>query len=149
MADRNQNDNTEQNILDAIREANHLDEMGETELAVQRLAPLVKEFPNEPGVRIYLGWYLRRCHRFAEAIEQSRLGVELLPASSRASLVLFQALWDAGNRSEAVNEIRRFLPLRRSSKHTPHYDDILRRWDAGDHGEGSQPQTTKRPIGNA
>ena len=138
----------ERRILRAIQSAIHLDEMNETEMAVKELLPLVVEYPDEPGVRIYLGWFLRRCGRFPESIEHSSRGVELLPRSSRASLVLFQALSDGGSRPEAICEIRRFLPIRRSNKDTPHYDEILRKWDAADR-EGIQPRTTKRVIGNA
>ena len=126
--------NPESRIIDAIKEAIKLDERDEPEAALQLLTPLLAEFPAEPKIHVYIAWYLRRCGRFAEAIEHARYAVRFLPKSSIASLVLFHSLWIAGNRDAAIEEIRRFLPIRRSTKHTTEYVDILRRWEAGDRG---------------
>jgi len=113
--------------------------MQETGRAVEIFQPLLLEFPEEPSVHLYLAWYLRRCHRIAEAIAHSKVAVHLLPTSSKASLVLFHTLWKGGNKEEAIAEIRRFLPIRRTAKHTSHYVNILRKWEAGDRGEGAYP----------
>ena len=122
----------ETRIFAAIQEANELDSLGKTELAVQVLMPILGEFPEEPGVRIYLSLYLRCLGRYNEAIQHGQHSVRLAPHASFASAVLFQALWDGGYRSDAIGEIRRFLPIRRSKKRTVYYEEVLRRWEAGD-----------------
>ena len=126
-------------ILARINEAINLDTMQETGRAVELLQALLLEFPEEPSVHVYLAWYLRRCDRFVEAIAHSKIAVHLLPTSSRASLVLFHTLWKAGNKEEAIAEIRRFLPIRRTAKHTSGYLNILKKWESGDRGEGAYP----------
>lgn len=132
MTDPEDRQKTEARLWAAIQEANSLDDMGQTGLAVKVLMPLFQEFPSEPSINIYLALYLRRAGRFDEAVERGRSAVQSVPQSSFASLVLFQALWDSGNRNNAIEEIRRFVAVRRSRKHTIHYDEILSRWDAGD-----------------
>jgi tetratricopeptide (TPR) repeat protein len=127
----------EARIFGAIKDAIHLDTMDETDRAIELLEPFVLEFPYEPAVHLYLAWYLRRCGRFPKAIEHAKRAVSLAPKSSRASLVLFHTLWRAGNKDVAIEEIRRFLPIRRTAKYTFDYVDILRKWEAGDRGEGA------------
>lgn len=139
MGDHNDRKDAEEQIVRRINEAINLDTMHETGRAVEILKALLLEFPEEPSVHVYLAWYLRRCNRFPEAIAHSKVAVRLLPTSSRASLVLFHTLWKAGEKEAAVAEIRRFLPLRRTAKHTSHYMNILRKWEAGDRGEGGYP----------
>jgi hypothetical protein len=122
----------EARILSAIKEAISLDEAGQTVLAIRLLTPLLREFPAEPGILIYLAWCLRLGRHFEEAIEHARLAVQLLAKSEQASLVLFHALWDAGNKDDGIDEIRRFLAVRRSEQKAPHYVDILKKWGVGD-----------------
>jgi predicted Zn-dependent protease len=136
MPDRSDGADAETRILSVIREAINLNAMEETERAVQLLTPMLSEFPEEPAVHLYLAWYLRGCHRFEAAIEHARRAVQLLPKSSRASLVLFLALWEAGYKNDAIEEIRRFVPIRSTERYTSHYLDILKKWEAGDTGEG-------------
>jgi predicted Zn-dependent protease len=136
MPDRNDRADAETRILSVIREAINLNAMEETERAVQLLTPMLSEFPEEPAVHLYLAWYLRGCDRFEEAIEHARRVVQLLPRSSRASLVLFHNLWKAGYKNDAIEEIRRFVPIRSTERHTANYVDILKKWEAGDFGEG-------------
>lgn len=119
-------------IFVAIQVASRLDAQGMTGRAIAAMDALAKVWPSVGGIRVYLCWYLRRGEYFDEAIKQGLLAIQMLPRSSYASLVMFQALWDAGEKAEAIAEIRRFLPLRRSKEKTPHYEEILRRWDAGD-----------------
>lgn len=124
-------------ILGVIKEATNFHAMGEVGAAVKLLESLLREFPKEPSVHLYLAWYQRESGRYAEAIEHAKQAVQELPQSSRASLVLFHTLWKAERKEEAIEEIRRFLPIRTTAKHTSHYRDILTKWDAGDHGQGT------------
>ena len=121
-------------LAEAIRRVVDLEAKGEIGLAVQLLMDLVAEFPMEVSVHGYLASYLADCDRFDEAVGHGRLAIQLSPNSGMASLVFFHVLWKAGRRSEAIEEIRRFLPLRRSDKHTNAYSKILMEWEAGDHG---------------
>ena len=121
-------------IFAAIKDAIHFREMNESGLAVELLTPLAAEFPEEPSIHAYLAWCLYDDERFTEAIEHGRLATHLRPRNELASLVLFHALWNSGNRSEAIEEIKRFLPLRRSESKTPQYAEILRKWESGDKG---------------
>jgi tetratricopeptide (TPR) repeat protein len=138
MPDLNDRADAEKRILSVIKEAINLNAMEETERAVHLLTSILQEFPEEPAVHLYLGWYLRGCSRFEEAIEHARRAVQLLPRSSKASLVLFHTLWKAGYKNDAIEEIRRFLPIRPTEKYTSDYVDILQKWEAGDFGEGLQ-----------
>ena len=122
-------------LAEAIRQAVDLEAKGEIGLAVQLLTDLVAEFPMEASVQGYLASYLADCGRFDEAVGHGRLAVQLSPNSGMASLVLFHVLWKAGQRSEAIEEIRRFLPLRHSEKHTKAYTKILMEWEAGNLGD--------------
>jgi predicted Zn-dependent protease len=145
MTDGSERRRAEARILGAIKEAVNLNAAGKAGLAVQLLAPLLTEFPEEPAVRIYLAWYLRRCERFEDAIGHARRAVQMLPKSSRASLVLFHTLWSAGNKHDAIEEIRRFLPIRHTDKYTSHYADVLRCWEAQERGEGVQLPQVDEP----
>ena len=146
MADRNDRADAETRILSVIREAINLNAMDETERAVQLLTPMLSEFPEEPAVHLYLAWYLRGCCRFEEAIGHARKAVQLLPRSSRASLVLFNTLWRAGYKNDAIEEIRRFVPIRRSERYTSNYVDILKKWEAGDLGEERDTSLTDDTV---
>jgi predicted Zn-dependent protease len=145
VTDGTERTRAETRILGAIKEAVNLNATGKAGLAVQLLAPLLTEFPEEPAVRIYLAWYLRRCERFEEAIGHTKRAVQMLPRSSRASLVLFHTLWAAANEQDAIEEIRRFLPIRRTDRYTSHYADVLRCWEARERGEGTQLPQVEEP----
>jgi hypothetical protein len=69
-----------------------------------------------------------------------------LPRSSRASLVLFNTLWRAGYKNDAIEEIRRFVPIRRSERYTSNYVDILKKWEAGDLGEERDTSLTDDTV---
>jgi predicted Zn-dependent protease len=146
MPDRSDRAAAETRILSVIREAINLNAMGEPERAVQLLTPMLAEFPEEPAVHLYLAWYLRGCHRFEKAIEHARRAVQLLPTSSRASLVLLHTLWESGSKNEAIEEIRRFVPIRSTERYTSHYVDILKKWEAGDFGEGRHTSLTDDSV---
>ena len=136
MPDCNDRADAETRIFSVIRGAITLNAMGEPERAVEMLTPMLSEFPEEPAIHLYLAWYLRGCCRFDEALGHARRSVQLLPRSSKASLVLFHTLWKAGYKSDAIEEIRRFLPIRSTEKYTSDYANILKSWEAGDHGDG-------------
>ncbi len=138
MLNRDDRAAVEARILSVIREAVNYNEMDETWRAVELLEAILPEFPEEPAVHLYLAWYLRGCFRFEEAIKHARTAVHWLPRSSKASLVLFHSLWKAGLKSDAIEEIRRFLPVRSTARYTSGYPEILRKWEAGDFGEGCQ-----------
>jgi hypothetical protein len=64
----------EARILSAIKEAISLDEAGQTVLAIRLLTPLLREFPAEPGILIYLAWCLRRGGRDQRSTQEGETG---------------------------------------------------------------------------
>jgi two-component SAPR family response regulator len=81
-----------------------------------------------PGLAIghsYLGWILSRGEEHCEAIEQGRIAVQLEPASERVSLLLFRVLWSAGERDEALSEMRRYMAI----GHSEEYSRMMTEWE--------------------
>ncbi len=121
-------DNSHPRVIGTINQAIDLDAKDETALAVQRLTALLEEFPGAASIHAYLAWFLSRGGHFNEAIEHARQAVQLSQKSEKASLVLFHVLWKAGQQSQAIEEIRRFLAIRPSDEYT----NILKKWEASE-----------------
>ena len=86
-------------------------------LATERLVALVAEFPREGLAHGYLAWVLSLSGRHREAIEQGKVAVQLAPRSERISLLFFRVLWSADERSQALDEMRRFVALEDSEEY--------------------------------
>jgi len=115
-------------VAEAINHAIDLNSKGHIELAVQHLSALIAEFPTVASIRGYIALFLFNSGRFGEAIEHGRKAVLLAPKSEKASLVLHAALWSAGKRIEALDEVKRFLALRPSEE----YSKMIKEWELGE-----------------
>jgi len=109
--------NSDPRVIEGIKHATDLDSKGEADLAVQHLLTLTKEFPAAASLHGYVALFLSRAGRLDEAIEHGRQAIQLSPKSEKASLVLFKALWTAGQRIEALDEMKRFLALSASEEY--------------------------------
>ena len=86
-------------------------------LATERLVALVAEFPREGLAHAYLAWVLSSGGRHREAIEHGKVAVQLSPRSERVSLLFFRVLWNADERPQALDEMRRFVALEDSDEY--------------------------------
>jgi tetratricopeptide (TPR) repeat protein len=86
-------------------------------LATERLVALVAEFPREGLAHAYVAWVLSYNGRHREAIEHGKVAVQLSPRSERVSLLFFRVLWSADERSQALDEMRRFVALEDSEEY--------------------------------
>ncbi len=96
----------------------------DTTFAETILTELLEEFPRVALVHGYLGWVLSHGGRNREAIEHCRVAIQLAPESERVSLLLFRVLWGAGERNEALNEVKRFTAV----GHSEEYSIMLEEW---------------------
>jgi tetratricopeptide (TPR) repeat protein len=128
--------NNHPRVIAAITEAVNLDAGGQTARAVELLKPLAAELPQAASLRAYLAWFLLRDGQFDDAIKCGGQAVQLSPQSEKASLIYFHALWKAGQRSQALDEMKRFLILRPSSQE---YANIIKEWE---------PNEDETSIGN-
>jgi tetratricopeptide (TPR) repeat protein len=110
--------NSAPRVIEGIKRAIDLDSKGETEAAVQHLSALIEEFPSASSLHGYAALFLSRAGRLDDAIEHGRQAIQLWPMSEKASLVLFEALWKAGQHIEALDEMKRFLTLKPSEEYT-------------------------------
>ena len=137
-------------VVEAINHAVDLNRKGQTELAVQHLSALLTEFPTVASIHGYLALFLHGCGRFDEAIERGRQAVLLAPKSEKASLMLFHALWSAGQRIEALDEMKRFLAVRPSEEYSNFLKDWEWAWSEGDADNiESAIEAVKRAIRSA
>ena|SRR2546426_6215634 len=137
-------------VVEAINHAIDLHRKGQTELAVQHLSASLAEFPTVAAIRGYLALLLHGCGRFDEAIQHGRQAVLLAPKSEKASLVLFHALWSAGQRIEALDEMKRFLAVRPSEEYSNFLKDWEWAWSEGDADNiESAIEAVKRAIRSA
>jgi predicted Zn-dependent protease len=112
-------------VMEVIRQAVELGQQNDTAFATQIMEAVVEEFPGLAIGHSYLGWILSRTGRHREAIEQSRVAVQMEPASERISLLLFRALWGAGERNEALHEMNRFTAI----GHSDEYSKMMEEWE--------------------
>lgn len=105
-------------IAAAINMAIELDRRGQTRSAIELLARVAVEFPQAAGVHSYLAWFSLQADLCAEAVEHGRQAVELAPASEKASLIYFHALWRSEHQALALDEMRRFLAVHPSNEYS-------------------------------
>ena len=111
-------------VMEVIRHAVEADEQNDTAFALQIMTAVVEEFPGLAIGHSYLGWIQSRSERHREAIDHCRTGVKLSPDSERASILLFRVLWSAGERDQALEEMKRFLAVGKSDE----YSKMLAEW---------------------
>ncbi len=117
--------NSHPRVVSTINEAIKLATNDQLSAAIRLLTTLVEEFPRASSVHGYLAWFLLENGRHQEAIEQSRSAVSLSPESERVSLIHFHVLWKAGDCTEALDEMKRFLTIRPSEE----YANIIKDWE--------------------
>jgi predicted Zn-dependent protease len=110
--------------MEVIRHAVEFAENNDSAFATQILTAVVEEFPGLAIGHSYLGWILSRSGRHREAIEQGRVAVQLEPESERVSLLFFRVLWSAGERDQALNEMKRFTAI----GHSDEYSKMMEEW---------------------
>jgi tetratricopeptide (TPR) repeat protein len=94
--------NSDSRVIEGVKHATDLDSKGETELAVRHLSALIEELPTAASLHGYVALFLSHAGRFDEAIEHGRQAILLSPGSEKASLVLFDALWKAGQHTKST-----------------------------------------------
>jgi len=101
---------------------------GDAGFAELILTALVEEFPRSSLGHGYLAWIssLREKHR--AAIEHVRVAIQLAPKSERVSLLYFRVLWAAGERNDALDEVKRFTAV----GHSEEYSRMLEEWAESD-----------------
>jgi lipopolysaccharide biosynthesis regulator YciM len=83
---------------------------------------VVEEFPSLALGHSYLAWVLSRVGRHREAIEHGRVAIQLSPESERVSILLFRVLWSAGESTQALDEMKRFMAI----GHSDEYLSVMR-----------------------
>lgn len=120
-------DEAAERVLGAIREVIELDEQGQREDAERLLKPLVDEFPEASLLHSYMAWVLSRSGKHREAIEHGRVAVKLSPESEMSSVMLFRALWNAGEHAPAFEEMKRLEKY----GHSEEYTRMMQEWNEG------------------
>ena len=103
----------------------------ELEQAAEWMKGLVGEFPEASIVHSYLGWVLSRQGKHREAIEHGRVGVRLSPESEISSLMLFRVLWNAGEKKQAFDEMKRLERYGPSAE----YAQMMQEWNESEPGD--------------
>jgi len=117
-------DEAAERVLGAIREVIEMDAEGRQAEAEAFFRPLVEEFPQASLVHSYMCWILSRAGKDREAIEHGRVAVRLQPESELSSVMLFRALWGAGEHALAFEEMRRLEKL----GHSEEYARMMAEW---------------------
>jgi predicted Zn-dependent protease len=115
-------------VLEIISQAVESEGNGDAAFAELILRALVEEFPRSALAHSYLGWILSHEGKHRPAIEHGRVAIQLAPASERVSMLFFRVLWAAGERNEALNEVKRFTAI----GHSDDYSRMLEEWARSD-----------------
>jgi predicted Zn-dependent protease len=112
-------------VLGVIREVIQMDADGQHAEAEAFFRPLVDEFPQASLVHAYMCWVLSRSGKHREAIEHGRVAVRLQPESELSSVMLFRALWGAGEHALAFEEMKRLEKY----GHSEEYARMMDEWN--------------------
>jgi predicted Zn-dependent protease len=118
-------DEAAERVLGAIREVIEMDANGQHAEAEAFFRPLLDEFPQASLVHAYLCWILSRSGKHREAIEHGRVAVKLQPESELSSVMLFRALWGAGEHALAFEEMKRLEKY----GHSEEYARLMQEWN--------------------
>ncbi|MGD0911299.1 MAG: hypothetical protein ABR928_05345 [Terracidiphilus sp.] len=118
-------DEAAERVLGAIREVIEMDANGRHAEAEAFFRPLLDEFPQASLVHAYLCWILSRSGKHREAIEHGRVAVKLQPESELSSVMLFRALWGAGEHALAFEEMKRLEKY----GHSEEYARLMQEWN--------------------
>ena len=103
----------------------------ELEQAAEWMKGLVGEFPEASIIHSYYAWVLSRQGKHREAIEHGRVGVRLSPESEISSLMLFRVLWNAGEKKQAFDEMKRLEKYGPSAE----YAQMMQEWNESEPGD--------------
>jgi predicted Zn-dependent protease len=126
MSDRPEDDNPR--VTEVIRAAVDAVAEGDPAFAELILRALVEQFSRTAIAHGYLAWILSHREKHREAIDHGRVAIRLEPASERVSLLYFRVLWAAGERNEALDEVKRFTAI----GHSDEYAIMLEEWAQSD-----------------
>ena len=93
-----------------------LRDSGQRDEAERIFADLVREYPENLGVRLVYGGILFHSKRYADALPHFQRILESKPKSEMASLGFFHSLGKLGRGKEAIKELRRFFSVAGSGK---------------------------------
>jgi predicted Zn-dependent protease len=123
-------DHAAERVLGTIQEViNSADE--ELEQAAEWMKALVDEFPGASIIHSYYGWVLSREGKHREAIDHGRVAVKLSPESEISSIMLFRVLWNANQRKEAFDEMKRLEQYGPSEE----YARMMQEWNESKPGD--------------
>jgi len=125
-------DEAAERVLGAIREVVEMGGNGQWAAAEEFFRPLVEEFPEASMVHSYMSWILSQAGKHREAIEHGRVAVRLSPESELSSVMLFRALWGAGEHALAFEEMKRLEKY----GHSEEYARMMQEWNEGVKGDG-------------
>lgn len=95
---------------------------GDITAAIQQLIDLIHKYPNNGLLHAVLAnnyWDIGNLH---DADYEFIQGIKLDPNNEQCSLGLFHFLWEQNKQVEALEEVKRFLSLSKSSE----YDEIIK-----------------------
>jgi predicted Zn-dependent protease len=118
-------DEAAERVLGVIREVIEMDANDQHAEAEAFFRPLLEEFPQASLVHAYMSWILSRSGKHREAIEHGRVAVRLQPESELSSVMLFRALWGAGEHALAFEEMKRLEKY----GHSEEYARMMHEWD--------------------
>jgi len=124
-------DEAAERVLGTIREALDLDADDQKVEAVSVMKALVDEFPQASIVHSYMAWVLSRDGKHREAIEHGRVAVKLSPESEMSSILFFRVLWSAGERKQALDEMKRL----ETYGHSEEYARLMEEWSEAKPGD--------------
>jgi predicted Zn-dependent protease len=122
MSERPEDDDPR--VTEVIRAAVDAEAENDPGFAELILRALVEQFPRTAITHGYLAWILSHRDKHREAIEHGRVAIQLEPKSERVSMLFFRALWAAGVRNDALNEVKRFTAI----GHSDEYSRMLEEW---------------------
>ncbi|MGD0546202.1 MAG: hypothetical protein ABR991_00045 [Terracidiphilus sp.] len=122
MTDRPEDDNPR--VTEVIRQAVDSVANNDPGFAELILRALVEQFPRTAIAHGYLAWILSHREKHRPAIEHGRVAIQLEPKSERVSMLFFRVLWGAGERNDALNEVKRFTAV----GHSDEYSRMLEEW---------------------
>lgn len=126
MSDKPEDDDPR--VTEVIRQAVDSEANNDQGFAELILRALVKQFSRTAIAHGYLAWILSHRDKHREAIEHGRVAIQLEPKSERVSMLFFRVLWGAGERNEALNEVKRFTAV----GHSDEYSRMLEEWARND-----------------
>ena len=107
------------------------------ELAIQQLSEVAAQFPTASIVHTFLARMLSKEGLHDRAIERGQDAVRLSPKSEIASLALFLALWKAGHRDAALDEMKRYMAIGKSKEYSRLIKEFRRIMDEEDEKENA------------